>query len=213
MSVQDSIKKPGRDLPPPPRAPKKRFFHKKFGDRRYDPYFYMREKDNPEVLACLKAENQYARQALKGTEALRKKLFQEIKSKIPARFDTEPAADGGYLYFVSWREGREYPIYKRRRADTGRRAASGQKPCPDETILDHNQLAKTRKYCDLQSLAVSPDHKILAYSVDSRGREIYDIFFKTWRPGKRSQNSSPRRFLILSGQTTAGLFFTRGRTL
>ena len=97
------------------RAAKKPYFHKKFGGRRADPYFYLREKDNPETLAFLKAENQYALRRLKGTEPLQKKLFQEMRARIPGRFDSEPAPEGGYLYFSSWEKGKEYLIHKRRK--------------------------------------------------------------------------------------------------
>ena len=163
----------------PPRAAKKEFIHEKFGDSRLDPYFWMREKDSPEVLAYLEAENRYAKEALKGTETLQKELFQEMKSRIPGRFDSEPAPDGPYLYLISWEEGREYPIHKRRKREAKKSQAD-----QDEVILDQNLLAKSRKYCDVGGLEISPSHKILAYSLDSKGREIYDIYFKNLETGK-----------------------------
>ena len=153
---------------------KKDFFHEKFGDRRHDPYYWMKKKGSPEVLDYLNSENEYAKEQLKSTQPLQKKIFKEIKSRIPDRYDTYPYKSGEYLYWAAFTEGKEYPIHKRKH----------QKTQKEEIFLNTNELAEGKDHYDLGDLQVSPNHKILAYAEDQKGSENYDIHFKNLETGK-----------------------------
>ena len=157
-----------------PKPLKKSFVHQKFQDNRSDPYHWMREKNSPVLLRHLQKESAYAKQKLSSQKALKEEIFNEIASRIPLRHDTEPVRWRDYWYFRSWKKGQNYPIHKRKQKKK-RRA---------EILLDENQLAQGKSYLDVGDVQVSPDHNILAYAVDTRGREFFQIFFKNLRSGK-----------------------------
>ncbi|MCY4513030.1 MAG: hypothetical protein OXB86_05015, partial [Bdellovibrionales bacterium] len=160
----------------PPQAQKRSFFHQKFQDRRSDPYYWLKEKDSPEVLNYLKAENTYARGFFNHIQPLQKELFQEMKSHIPGSYDTDPVKKGSYFYYVSWIQDKEHPIYKRTK--------ELNTTSKEEVLLDINQLAASRSYCDVHSLWASPNDDILAYALDEEGREFYTIYFKDLKTGQ-----------------------------
>ena len=168
----------------PPIAAKKQFVHKKFQDRRSDPYYWLREKDSPEVLKHLKAENSYAEQFFNQVKPLQQKLFQEMKARIPGDYDTEPVKWRPYFYYTSWIQGKEHQVYKR--------AKSQNKGGQVEVLLDVNELASGRKYCDVHDVWASPNHNILAYALDEEGREFYTIHFKNLRTGQDLPHSIPK---------------------
>lgn len=149
-------------------ATKKEFFQEKFGDRRYDPYHWMREKDSPEVLEYLKAENKYAQDEFKKIEALKESIFQEIKKRIPGKYDSCPYKEKDYFYWESFIDGKEYPVLKRKHIKTNK----------EQVLIDINKLAEGKKYYDVGSTEISPNQSILAYSVDEAGNESYDVYFK-----------------------------------
>lgn len=151
-----------------PKAPKKDFFHEKFGDKREDSYHWLKNRDNPEVLNYLKEENQYAERQLQPTVSLQKKLFEEMKSRLPEKESQEPVSYGDYFYYCSREKQKQYSIHKRR-------SKSGDK---EEILLDENLLAEGKSYMDTADVQISPNHKILAYAVDDQGREFYNIYFK-----------------------------------
>ena len=166
----------------PPKAKKISYTHKKFGDKRPDPYFWLRKKDSSEVLKYLNQENKYAEKVLKPIDKLKSKVFNEMKSRIPQNDDSVPYKYGPYKYYSSWKKGKDYAIFKRIKIKTKK----------EEVILDINNLAKKHKYCDVDGLGVSPDHNILAYSLDSKGREFYDICFKDLKTKKLLKHSIPQ---------------------
>ena len=158
----------------PPKPLKKLIFHKKFQNKRSDSYHWMREKDSTEVLEHLKRENQYAKAKLKPTKTLQKSIFKEIKDRLPESYASEPVKWDNYFYFRSWKKGQSYPIHKRKRRHKGK----------VEVLLDENKLAGSQAYCDMGEMQVAPDHNVLAYALDTKGRELYNIFFKNLQTGK-----------------------------
>ena len=163
----------------PPKAEKRKFFHKKFQDSRFDPYHYMRERDDSDVLSHLKAENAYAHRFFDRLKPLREELFQEMKELIPEDYDTEPVKWGGWLYYRSWVRGKEHLIYKRKRAGSGN----------PEILLDVNETAQGESYCSVSDVSPSPRHDILAYALDREGREFYTVYFKDLKTGKNLSQS------------------------
>ena len=174
----------------PPRAPRRPHRLEKHGDLRVDDYYWLRERDNPEVRAYLEAENDYVRQVMAGTAGFEERLFEEIKGRIKQADMSVPYRDGAYRYYRRYEDGREYEIHCRRRigskgpgrpgtggARDGEHApdAAGAEASGEEVILDVNQVAAGHEFCQVASRPVSPDERLLAYAVDTVGRRQYAI--------------------------------------
>ncbi|MFH2204524.1 MAG: S9 family peptidase [Elusimicrobiota bacterium] len=165
----------GAEQPRPPQA--KRVFQKleKHGVTRVDPYYWLKERDNPEVLAYLKAENEYAEAMLKPVRRLRRKLFAEFKSRIKENEASAPVRSGPYVYYTRYQKGKEYSLHCRRR---------GGMDGAEEVLLDVNKLAKGHKFFQLGAFEISDDHNLAAYSFDTEGRRIHTIRVRDLRTGK-----------------------------
>jgi len=147
----------------------------KHGHARVDEYYWLRERENPEVVAYLNAENEHAKKELEQTKALEEKLFEEIKARIKQTDMSVPYRRDGYYYFTRYEEGKEYPIYARKR---------GSLDGAEEVMLDANVLALGHDYFSIGGWAVSSGQNILAYAVDTQGRRIYSIYFKDLATGE-----------------------------
>jgi oligopeptidase B len=147
----------------------------KFGDRRVDDYFWLREKTNPEVIDYLKAENAHTEAFMKPLEAFREGLYKEMLSRIKETDESVPYLKRGYWYYTREVEGKQYPIYARRK---------GTMEAPEEVILDVNLLAEGKKFTQVSALEVSPDGNMLAYTVDFTGFRQYTAHFKDLSTGK-----------------------------
>lgn len=159
-------------LPPiPARRPTRLVAH---GDVRIDDYYWLRDRTNPEVIAYLQAENDYAAAVMADTTALQETLFQEMRSRIRETDSTTPVADGGFWYYQRTVAGLDYPIYCRR---------AGTPDAPEEVLLDVNQLAEGHAFCEVGEFAVSPDHRLLAYAYDVDGAELFTIVVKELATG------------------------------
>src|SRR5688572_8391307 len=124
----------------PPRAARRPRAMVKFGDRRVDDYFWLRDKSDPEVIAYLEAENAYGRSVMKPLEGFRERLYQEMLARIKETDESVPYRHHGYWYYTREVEGAQYPIYCRRR---------GSMEAPEEVLLDVNELAKDHKFTQL----------------------------------------------------------------
>ena len=154
------------------RRPQKLTLH---GHTRVDDYYWLRERENPEVIAYLEAENAYTRQMLAHTEALQQTLYEEMVGRIQETDQSVPEQIDDYFYYWRVEEGQEYRIYCRKQ---------GSLDAPEEVLLDLNELAEGHDYLNMGSFEVRPDHQILAYSLDTNGAEVYTVFFKDLRTGE-----------------------------
>jgi len=146
------------------------------GDTRIDNYYWLKERDNPQVLDYLEAENRYTRQVMAHTNDLQEELFQEIKGRIKQDDSTPPYRDRNYYYYTRYNEGDEYPVYCRKR---------GSLDAPEEIILNVNELAAGHDYFQVGGrLDISEGEDILAYAYDDIGRRIYNIRFKNLETGE-----------------------------
>ncbi len=127
----------GAGAPQPPMAEKKTKTTNIHGDTIVDDYFWLREKTNPSVLAHLQAEDAYAESAMKHTAALQEKLYNEMLSHIKQTDKNVPYRWGNYFYYTRTEEGKQYPIYCRKK---------GSPDAPEEIVLDQNELAKGQKF-------------------------------------------------------------------
>ena len=138
------------------------------GDSRVDDYYWLRDRENPEVISYLEAENAYTEQMLSPFKGLQDILFDEMKSRIKQEDESAPYRLGGYFYYVRYEGGNEYPIYARRK---------GSLDAPEQIILDVNALAGDADYFAVRGFSVSPDGSTAVYGVDTTGRRFYDLYF------------------------------------
>jgi len=139
------------------------------GDRRVDNYAWLREKENPEVIAYLHAENAYTDAVLKPTEHFQEKLYQEMLSRIQQTDLSVPYMLRGFQYFTRTEEGKQYPIHLRRR---------DAENSSDELLLDLNELAEGHSFLGLDVFDVSDDNQLLAYSTDVTGFRQFTLQIK-----------------------------------
>lgn len=163
---------------PPASPPKARVQPKvieQHGDKRVDPYFWLREKQNPEVRGYLEAENAWTAAQLKDTETLQRKIYDEIVGRIQETDSSAPVRSGAYRYYSRTEKGKNYAIYCRRQGDSGH----------EEILFDANAAAEGQKYFQLGIYDVSPNHSLLAVGVDTNGSEEFSLRFKKLPSGEQ----------------------------
>ena len=152
----------------PPIAPKQPQVLTNHGDERIDDYFWMRDSNNPKVIAYLEAENAYTEAMMQHTEPLQSTLYNEMLARIKETDLSVPYRQADYYYYSRTEEGKSYPIHCRKK---------GSLDAIEEILLDQNELAKGYEYFSLGTFKVSPNHQVLAYSIDTSGAEQYTLFF------------------------------------
>ncbi len=159
--------------PTPPVAKKVEMTHLLHGDPRPDPYFWLRDKPNPEVAAYLEAENAYTDAVLKPTEPLQKALYDEMLAHVKETDLSVPYRDGAFLYYYRTEKGKQYRIHCRKPAPDG----------PEQVLVDLNALAAGRKFMSLGAFRPSDDGSLLAYSTDDTGFRQYTLAVKDLKTG------------------------------
>ena len=144
------------------------------GRERVDSYYWLRERDNPEVIAYLEAENAHTAEMLKPVEKLQQKLFEEIVSRIEPNEDSVPYRVDDFYYYRRFVEGGEYPIYCRKK---------GSLESDEQILLDGNELARGHEFFSVR-VQPSPRHGLLAYAIDTVGRRFYGLRFKDLATGE-----------------------------
>lgn len=177
-SESDKIK---QDLEPP-KAKKIKQELTIHGDTRIDEYFWLRERENPEVIEYLTAENAYKDAVLKHTEKLQKKLFKEIVGRIKQTDMSVPYKDNGYFYYIRYEKGKEYPIYCRKKDNL---------EAPEQIMLNVNEMAKGYDFYQVVGTRVSEDNKFLAFGVDTVSRRKYALHFKNLETGEILPDAIP----------------------
>lgn len=154
---------------PAPSATKKPQLLEIHGHQRQDPYYWMNDRENPEVIDYLNAENTYLKEVMKPTEVLQNQLFEEMKGRIKEQDESVPYFKSGYFWYTRYEKGSEYPIFCRK---------PGSLEALEEIILDVNTLAIGKSYYQVAQAATSTNQKILAFAADEVGRRIYTVHFK-----------------------------------
>lgn len=145
------------------------------GDLRTDPYYWLNERENDDVLKYLQAENAYCDFQMRDTEDLQEQLFEEMKARYKEDDQSLPYFFNEYWYIVRFQIGKEYPIFTRKFQTLDNE---------EEILLDVNLLAADEDYMEVASVAVSPDNKLMTYASDNLGRRIYTICFKDLQTGE-----------------------------
>ena len=163
--------------PQPPLAKRLMHVHRMHGEEREDPYFWMRDDDreDPEILAHLRAESDYAEAEMEPLDAFRERLYEEIVGRIPQDDSSVPYRRDGWWYYQRVEEGKEYPILCRR---------EGSLEAPESVYFDANIQAEGQAYYRLGGASVSVDGRTLAYAEDLVSRRIYTLRFRNLVTGE-----------------------------
>jgi oligopeptidase B len=171
------------------------------GDTRIDPYFWLNDRENPEVIAYLNAENAYYQEQTKHSKPIQEALFLEMKSRIKEDDSTVPYFYNGYYYLTRFEKGGDYPIYSRKKESLD---------AAEEILFNCNEMARGFAYFNLKGLTISPNNQWVAFSVDTIGRRIYTLQIKNLVSGELA----PDKIENVTGTATwandnATLFYTR----
>ena len=155
------------------------------GDVRIDNYFWIRDdaRKNPDVIAYLDAENAYTESVMKPLEGLEAKLYEEMKGRIKETDLSVPERVGDYYYYSRTEAGKQYPILARKK---------GSLTATEEVMLDENVAAGSAKYFHVGTSRVSPNDRLLAFTVDTSGNERYTLMVKDLTTGQLLPDRVPR---------------------
>jgi len=142
---------------------------------RIDNYYWLNDRNNPEVIEYLNKENEYSAIKMKHTEGLQKDLYEEITKRLDKEESSVPYFLDGYFYSQRYEKENEYPVFGRKKDSLN---------SEEEILIDQNQLAKNQSFCAIGQLSICSNNKILAYSVDFVSRRMYEIFFKNLLTGE-----------------------------
>jgi len=176
-------------LPPPPIARQVEHLSTWHGETVNDPWFWLREKSNPEVVRHLEAENAYTEASTVQEKAFGEALYQEMLSRIQQTDLTVPLQRGDFVYYSRTEEGQQYPIQCRRRAGTDGKAAPD---AVEEVLLDLNALAVGHGFLSLGGFDVSDDGRQLLYSTDTTGFRQYTLYRKDLVTGETTKALAER---------------------
>ena len=188
----------------PPVATPRRTETTLHGHTLVDDYAWLRERERPEVISYLEAENAYTNSVLEPTVELQKTLYAEMVSHIKETDVSVPFRDGEYWYYSRTEEGAQYPIYCRK---------TGSPDAPDvdaleQVMLDVNELAKDEAFMAVGSTTVSDDGNLLAYSIDNKGFRQYTLQVKDLRTGELLGERVERVGSIVWAADNRTLFYT-----
>ena len=145
------------------------------GHKRTDSYFWLNERENPDVIKYLEEENAYADFVMKDTEELQEQLFQEMKARYKEDDESLPYFFNEYWYVIKYQIGKEYPLFYRHYLSLEN---------PIELMLDVNEMAEGKDFYDVGSFSVSVNNQLAAFSEDTLGRRIYTILVKNLETGE-----------------------------
>ena len=169
------------------------------GDRLEDPYAWLRDKKDPAVRAYLEGENLWADAIMKPTEGLQASLYKEMLSHIKETDVNVPYRKKGFFYYSRTEEGKQYPIYCRRK---------GGLDAPEQATLDLNALAEKEKFMALGASTVSDDGRFLAYSTDTTGFRQYTLYVKDLETGELVEKVAEKVGSVAWAADNKTLFYT-----
>ena len=172
-----------------------------------DDLFWLRDdkRKDHSVIAHLNRENAYFESKFAPLRSLQAGIYKEFVSHTKETDEEVPYPHGPYMYYTRTVKGLSYPIYcrKKRQAQGGSEALGAE-----EIVLDHNVLAKGKAHCDVQAWEMSPDHRLVAFTVDFTGYETYDIIVRDLATGKQVDLVKDSAGQVVWGKTNAELFYT-----
>jgi oligopeptidase B len=198
VTAIQSCKTTDMKAPVAEKKPKELTIH---GDTRIDNYYWLRERENPQVIAHLEAENAYRESLTKDMEEFQKDLFDEIVGRIKQKDESVPYRKNGYYYYTRYEEGKEYPVFCRKK---------GSLEAMEEVMANVNEMAEGYAYFQVGGMSVSPDNRYLAIGIDTVSRRKYTIYIKDLETGEMLEDEIS---VTTGGATWANdsktLFYTR----
>src|SRR5712692_37192 len=167
----------------PPMAAVRPHRFDEFGTVRIDQYYWLKDRNNPDVIKYLEDENAYTKAVMAHTEALQGRLYEELKGRVLQNDQSVPFREGNYFYYTRLVEGKNYPIYARKR---------GSLSAPEEIMIDANVLAVGKATFLIRAWEVSSGEDLLAFAVDTSGGRVGSIRFKNLRTGETLPDIVPR---------------------
>jgi len=168
------------------------------GDTVVDDYAWLADKDNPQTIEFLAAQNAYTEAMTADQAQLRAAIFGEIKARTQESDLSVPSRKGGWWYYTRTQEGKQYAVYCRRAVrpdDTGPPMTQDGTPLDgEEVLLDGNELAGGEQFFALGAFDVSPDGRLLAYSTDFAGSERFTLRVKDLETGQTAPDEIPDTF-------------------
>lgn len=152
------------------------------GHTRIDPFYWLNDRENPEVITYLEAENAYTEAVMASTKDFQQKLYDEMLGRIQQTDMSVPYRLNGYWYYSRFEEGKEYPLYCRK---------ADKEDAQEEIMLNGNAMAEGYAYFQIGGWQVSYDNKILAYAVDTVSRRQYTVYIKNLETGEVYKDAIP----------------------
>lgn len=159
----------------PPVAPKHPTKLEKHGDVRIDDYYWMNNREDQQVLDYLNAENEYYQKMTAHTKEFQEKLFKEMKGRIKEDDSSVPYKLDGYWYITRYEEGKEYPIYSRKKESLD---------AEEELLFDCNEMAQGHDFFNMRGVSISPDNTMASFGTDTISRRQYNIQVKNLQSGE-----------------------------
>jgi oligopeptidase B len=170
------------------------------GDVRIDDYFWLREKSNPEVIKYLEVENEYTEVMMKHTKKFQERLYEELLGRIKETDLSVPEKIDDYYYYSRTEEGKQYSIYCRKKESLD---------AEEGILLDQNALAEGYDYFEIGAFKISPDHQLLAYSVDTTGSETFSLYVKDLNAGELLKDEIQNIYYYVEwGNDNKTIFYT-----
>ena len=163
-----------------PRAEKINKIMTMHNHERIDEFYWLNERGNQKVIDYLNSENDYRNSYMEDYKGLENELFEEIKSRIKEDDSSVPYLDNGYYYYTRFEKGKQYPIYCRKKDDLKNH---------EEILIDVNKMSQGHEYFRIGGIDISPDNKIMAYSVDTISRRLYTVHFKNLETGEKNTHT------------------------
>ena len=163
-----------------PRAEKINKIMTMHNHERIDEFYWLNERGNQKVIDYLNSENDYRNSYMEDYKGLENELFEEIKSRIKEDDSSVPYLDNGYYYYTRFEKGKQYPIYCRKKDDLKNH---------EEILIDVNKMSQGHEYFRIGGIDISPNNKIMAYSVDTISRRLYTVHFKNLETGEKNTHT------------------------
>ncbi|HEX6791276.1 MAG TPA: S9 family peptidase [Candidatus Krumholzibacteria bacterium] len=184
----------------PPVAAKEPHYTVTNGDTLFDNYFWMRHRENPEVIRYLEAENAYTDEVMAPTKPLQEQLYKEMLGRIQETDTNVPFRRGGYFYYSRTEQGKQYSIQCRRK---------GSMDAPEEVLLDLNAMGEGLPFISMGDMEVSDDANFLAFSIDTTGYRQYELQVKDLRSGEILPDRIPRVTSVAWAADNKTIFYTQ----
>ena len=165
---------PSDSSPSPPRWPTEPHTLTAHGHARTDPYYWVRDREDERLVPLLEAENAWLTEVASSWPVSPEDLYREIRARIKEEDDSVPYRIKDYWYRTRFEEGAEYPVFVRRHSDADE----------ESVILDVGQLAEGEAYCDVTGLYIAEGQNLLAYTVDTQGRRLFDVRIRDLDTGR-----------------------------